>query len=87
MLESAGAMVMRSAGSKGAADLAAFFEHATVCVQVKNHKPSQKDHDSVLEASKRTEARWALVHLDGAHMQTWVYKGGKAHKLPVPGLR
>jgi len=80
-------MVVRSAGSKGAADLVALFDHTTVAVQVKNHRPSQKDHDAVMEASNKTEARWALVHLDGAHMQTWVYRRGKAMKLPVPGLR
>ena len=88
MLESAGAfLVTRSAGSKGAADLVALFDHMTVAVQVKNHLPSQADHDKVCEASAHTDARWALVYLNGAEMRSWCYKRGKAHKVPVPGLR
>ena len=87
MLEQGGAyLVTRSAGSKGAADLIALFDHCTVAVQVKNHKPSQADHDKVQEASKHTDARWALVALSGSEMETWCYKRGKAHKVPVPGL-
>lgn len=87
-LESAGAfLVTRSAGSKGLADLIALFEHTTVAVQVKNHLPSQKDHDAVCAASEKTDARWALVYLNGGEMRTWVYKSGRAHKVPVPGLR
>lgn len=87
-MEDGGAyLVTRSAGSKGAADLIALYDHATICVQVKNHKPSQKDHDAVEEASRHTEARWALVYLNGSDMQTWVYLRGKSSKIPVPGLR
>lgn len=87
MLESAGAyLVTRSAGSKGAADLIALFDHDTFAVQVKNHKPSQKDHDAVEEASRHTSARWALVYLNGSEMRTWSYRGGKPCKVPVPGL-
>lgn len=88
MLEGGGAyLVTRSAGSRGTADLIALYDHATVAVQVKSYKPTQKDHDSVEEASRHTEARWALVYLNGSEMQTWVYKGGRSCKIPVPGLR
>ena len=87
MLESAGAyIVVRSAGSKGAADLIALFDHDTFAIQVKNHKPSQKDHDAVTEASRHTSARWALVHLNGSEMRVWSYKNGRPHKVSVPGL-
>lgn len=88
MLEAGGAyLVTRSAGSRGVADLIALYDHCTVAVQVKNHKPSQRDHDAVEEASRHTDARWALVYLNGSDMQTWVYLRGKSCKIPVPGLR
>lgn len=88
LLKKGGAYIVTySGGSRGAADLIALFDTCTVALQIKNHAPSQIDHDSVEEASRHTDCRWALVYIFGRNMQTWVYMRGKSCKIPVPGLR
>ena len=87
LLESAGAyLVTRSAGSKGAADLVAFFDHATYAVQVKRAKPTGAEHLKVQEASANTACKWVMVWSNAGVIRQWVYQRGKASKIPVPGL-
>ena len=85
-LESAGAIVVRSAGSKGPADLVALFDYATFCVQVKRAKPTAAETEAVRAASAKTEARWAMVHYNDGIQDVKVFRKGKPHKLWPPGL-
>jgi len=88
LLEGAGAIVTRSAGSRGLADLVAMFDHTTFGLQIKSAEamPTEAEHEMVREASSRTQAKWAMVHSRGRKIRVWVYQRGKPSKLPVPGL-
>ena len=89
MLESAGAYVtQRSGGSRGKADIIALYSDLSLALQVKSGvtKPSSAEHEIVREASEHTQATWAMVHIHRGKTQCWTYRGGKAHKVPVPGL-
>ena len=80
MLHLAGAKhVLRSAGSKGQADLVALFDNATWAVQVKTYKPTAKEVEAVRLASEDTEARWALVMCGGGAVESVCYRKGKQY--------
>ena len=78
---------MRSAGSRGAADLVAAYPHATFFIQVKRAKPTAAEVEQVRGASAKTEARWAIVHYNGGLVSTETFWKGKAVKrINPPGL-
>ena len=79
-------MVTRSAGSKGLADLVAFFDTGTFAIQVKRAKPTAKEQAEVVLASSKTAATWAVVWSHRGEIEAWVYRDGRESKLRVPGL-
>jgi hypothetical protein len=79
--------VTRSAGSKGKADLVAFFEHHTYAVQVKRRMPSKAEIRDLIEMSKLTAAIWVLVYWNGGLKNVYCWKKGRVHKVYPPGLK
>jgi len=88
LLQEAGAIVVRSAGSKSPADLVAMFPHRTYAIQVKTYKPTAADEVKCWKPSSDTEAAWVMVHFEGGKVvNARAYKGGKPYKVLPPGLQ
>jgi Holliday junction resolvase len=87
-LQEAGAIVVRSAGSKSPADLVAMFQHRTYAIQVKCAKPTPKEREGCCYASEHTEASWVMVWWEGGkatEVEAW--KSGKPYRVLPPGLQ
>lgn len=87
VLAEAGATVVRSAGSKGDADLIAMWSHATYAIQVKKAKPSAQEMERCRAASEKTQARWAMVWVRPGPWEVTAFKGGKPYRILPPGLQ
>jgi len=86
LLDAGAYYVTRAGGSRGPADLVAFFDTVTYAIQVKRAKPTAAEHAEVIEASSKTAATWAMVWSHRGEIEAWVYRGGMESKLRVPGL-
>jgi len=86
LIDAGAFLVTRSAGSKGAADLVAFFDTATYAIQVKRAKPTAAEQADIVIASSKTAATWAVVWSHRGEIESWVYRAGRESKLRVPGL-
>ena len=86
-MEGGGAIVVRSAGSRGPADLVAMYDYATWAIQVKRAKPTAAEVEAVRMVSAKTLARWAVVHYNGGLVSLQAFWDGKATKrISPPGL-
>lgn len=86
LLEAAGGVVLRSAGSKGKADLVALWPEFSWALQVKAQKPTGAEVEDVRKASLHTEARWALVSQQNGRLVVQCWKKGKPWLISPPGL-
>ena len=91
-----GAIVIRSAGSHGEADLVAFYRWGTVAIQAKTRNPTSAERAKVIAASQLSCATWALVwrnksgiwwetYVDGQQEGAWTQplksEGGTGRKI------
>jgi hypothetical protein len=87
LLREAGCLhAYRSAGSHGAWDVCAPFPEFTVLIQCKAYKPTASDIAKVENASKDTEARWAVCWTEGGKVNHLCYRKGIRYRVLVPGL-
>jgi hypothetical protein len=76
-LKADGALVMRSAGSHGDADLIALYLWGVVAIQAKTRKPVAAEIRKIAAASKQTGVNWLLVWPDGRRILYRHWKYGK----------
>ena len=86
LMTAQGGVVCRSAGSHGKADLVAMWPHATYAVQVKCSKPSAKEVEEIRTISLQTDARWAIVWVNGTQIEVQCFRRGKPWMILPPGL-
>ena len=82
-LKAAGAIVMRSAGSHGEADLVALWGNEAWAIQAKTRKPTAAELRKIVKASKRSAAAWWLmVWPDGRGIVYRQWLGGRELGYP-----